>query len=61
MQHQTLIFFMVHYSHKGDAAVKFEGLSNACQIVNERHDVCTACAKYKAELMPFKQCFLNHH
>ena len=29
-------FFRVHYGHKGDAAVKFEALSSACQILNER-------------------------
>ena len=29
-------FFRVHYGHKGDAAVKFEALLSACQIVNER-------------------------
>ena len=39
------IFFRVHYSHKGDAAVKFEALSSACQIVNERLIKCVQPAK----------------
>jgi hypothetical protein len=29
-------FFRIHCRHKGDAAMKFEALSNASQIVNER-------------------------
>jgi hypothetical protein len=33
-------FFRVHYGHKGDATVKFEALSSACQIVNERLFKC---------------------
>lgn len=50
--------FRVHYDRKGDAPVKFEALSSACQIVNERLMKCVQPAqKNKAELMPFKQHF----
>ena len=50
----------VHYGHtKGDAAIKFEALSSACQIVNERLMKCVQPEHKtnKAELMPFKRLF----
>jgi hypothetical protein len=45
--------FRVHYGHKGDAAVIFEALSSACQIVNES-------LHKKTKQMTFKQPFSNH-
>ena len=51
-------FFRVHYGRKGD---EIRGIiSSACQIVNERLMKCVQPEqKKKAELMPFKQHFLN--
>jgi hypothetical protein len=50
--------FRVHYDHKGDAAVKVEAVSSACQIVKERRLECVQpVQKNKAELMTFKQLF----
>ena len=47
---------------KGDAAGKFEALSSAFKIVNERLMKCVQPAhKQKAELMPFMQLLSNHH
>ena len=41
---------------------KFEALSSACQIVNERLlEFVQPEQKNKAELMPFMQLFSNHH
>jgi hypothetical protein len=56
-------FFREHYSHnKGDAVGKFEALSSARQIGNERLMKCVQPEqKNKAELMPFMQLFSNHH
>jgi hypothetical protein len=48
------VFFRVHYGNKGDAAVKFEALSSACQIVNERLMKCVQPVQVKG-------LFSNHH
>jgi hypothetical protein len=56
------IFWGALRPHKGEAAGKFEALSSASQIVNERLMKCVQPAQNnKVELKPFKQLFSNHH
>ena len=48
-------FVREHYGHNGDATVKFEALSSAGQIVNERLLECVQPAqKHKSSLCSLK-------
>ena len=67
MPQKARICFRVHYRHKGDAAVKFEALSSACQIVNERLLECVQPAQKKQsrahafQATLFKSSLESHH
>jgi hypothetical protein len=57
---QKTDFFRVQFGHKGNAALKFEALSSACQIVNERLMKCVQPAQKKqSRAHAFKQIFSN--